>query len=85
MVVLSVPCPTRALFDFLAFFFLRAGTFRLQKVKKQRERLKTKARKGIDEEEDKTLKHENPPPTPSVFFFFHFYYKIGEIEILTFF
>ena len=37
------------------------ATFRLQKVKKQRERWTTKARKGKDEKEDKTLKREKPP------------------------
>ena len=38
-----------------------------QKVKKQRERCKTKARKGKDEKEDKTLKSEKPPHQVCVF------------------
>ena len=59
------------------------GTFRLQKVKKQRERWKTKARKGKDEKEDKTLKREKSPHLGG--FLGHFYYKTGEIENLTIF
>ena len=65
-----------------------------KKVKNQRERLKTKARKGKDEKEDKTLKGENPHAKcvcvcvcvcVCFFFWTSFYYKIGEMEILTFF
>ena len=48
--------------------------FRLQKVKKQRERWKNMARKGKDEKEDTTLKCETS--TPSAFFIFN--YKTGE-------
>ena len=33
-----------------------------KKVKKQRERRKTKAEKGKDKKEEETLKHEKPPP-----------------------
>ena len=35
--------------------------FRLQDVEKQRERRKTKAKKGRKMKEEKTWKHENPP------------------------
>ena len=38
-----------------AYNLIRWATFRLQKIKKQRERWKTKARKGKDEKEDKTF------------------------------
>ena len=48
----------------------------------------TKARKGKDEKEDKTLKREKPHTKKvcvCVFFFFFFSVKRGKIEILTFF
>ena len=62
-----------------AYNLIRWATFRLQKVKKKRERWKNKAREGKDEKEDKALKREKPPHLVCVFFFLIFYYKTGEI------
>ena len=45
--------------------------------------MKTKARKGKDEKEDKTLKREKPPHQMWGFFWVIFYYKTGG-EILKF-
>ena len=62
-----------------AYNLIRWATFRLQKVKKQRERWKNKAaKKGKDEKEDKTLKREKPPHLVWGFFWAIFYYKIWE-------
>ena len=43
-----------------AYNLIEWATFRLQNVKKRRERQKTKAREGEDEKEDETLKHGKP-------------------------
>ena len=61
-----------------AYNLIQWATFRLQKVKKQRERWKNKARKGKDEKEDKTLKREKPPHLVRGFFWVIFTYKTGE-------
>ena len=57
------------------------ATFRLRKVKNQRERRKPKAREGKDEKADKTLKHEKTPSEGG----FRVGGKKKKIEILTLF
>ena len=66
--------------DIFAYSLVRWATFRLQKVKKQRERWKTKARKGKDEKENKTSKHEPPPPSEGGFLG-HFLGENGKFDL----
>ena len=57
--------------------------FRLQDVEKQRERGKTKAKKGRKKKEGKAWKHEKPPQIcVCVCFLAMFHYKIGKMKFL---
>ena len=66
----------------IAYNLIRWATFRLQKVKKQRERWKIKARKGKDEKEDKNWNMKNQT---SEFWFFQSHFLLlnaGKLNIL---
>ena len=62
----------------IAYNLIQRATFRLQKVKKQRERCKKRQKKATMRKEDKTLKREKPPHLVWGFFWAIFYYKTGE-------
>ena len=56
--------------------------FRLQDMKKQRGRRKTKAEEDRQENEEETLKHEKPPPFWWGVCWANFNYKVEMFEIL---
>ena len=54
------------------------GHFEASKSQEAEGKTKTKARKGKDEKEDKTLKREKPPHQVWWFFWVNFCYKTGD-------
>ena len=67
------------IYGHIAYNLIRWATFRLQKVKKKRERWKIRQEKAKMRKKDKTFKREKPPHLVWGFFWVIFYYKTGEI------